>query len=68
MDWIIPEELKKGVSYARFELDSIDREVICQTQVAGISVNYRGKGNADHSQTGYMVGLAPLGECLKKMK
>jgi len=52
MDWIIPEELKKGVSYARFELDSIDREVICQTQVAGISVNYRGKGNEDHSQTG----------------
>jgi len=44
MDWIIPEELKKRVSYARFELDSIDLQVLCQTEVVGISVKYVLKG------------------------
>ena len=32
MDWMIPEKLKKRVSYARFVSYSMDKLVICQTE------------------------------------
>lgn len=41
MDWMIPEKLKKRVSYARFVTNSIGLRVLCQTYDPQIPRYYR---------------------------
>ena len=40
MDWMIPEKLKKRVSYAQFVVNSIDKLENCQTEYTETSPLY----------------------------
>jgi len=42
MDWMIPEKLKKRVSYARFAANSMDKLETCQTEDGEIALGSSG--------------------------